>query len=100
MKISLALLVLLLAAAWTGTQGESFRSSKGTCCPKKVVSPRKSLEKKIPEDKIQAYRYTSSDCTHKAVLVTLPRGEVCVDPKERWFQKYLSKQKQPNSTSE
>ncbi|NXH36703.1 CCL26 protein, partial [Myiagra hebetior] len=93
MKISLALLILLLAAACAGRQGVSFRSSKVTCCPKEKFSHRK-----IPEAKILEYRYTSSTCTHKAVLVTLPGGMVCVDPEERWFQKYLRKQK-PNSTS-
>ncbi|NWT81064.1 CCL5 protein, partial [Lanius ludovicianus] len=94
MKISLVLLVLLLAAAWAGRQGVSFRSSKVTCCPKE-----KFFHHKIPEAKILEYQYTSSSCTHKAVLVTLPGGMVCVDPGKRWFQKYLRKQKNPNSTS-
>ncbi|NXO18289.1 CCL26 protein, partial [Oriolus oriolus] len=95
MKISLALLVLLLAAAWAGGQGVSFRSSKVTCCSKEMFSHRK-----IPEAKIQEYRYTAPSCTHKAVLVKLPAAIVCVDPKEKWFQKYLRKQKKLNSTSE
>ncbi|KAM4760705.1 C-C motif chemokine 5-like [Cyanocitta cristata] len=94
MKISLALLVLLLAAAWAGRQGVSFRSSKVTCCSK-----GKFFHGKIPEAKILEYHYTSPTCTHKAVLVTLPGGMVCVDPKEKWLQKYLKKQKKPNSTS-
>ncbi|NWW64135.1 CCL13 protein, partial [Ifrita kowaldi] len=94
MKISLVLLVLLLAAAWAGRQGMSFRSSKVTCCSKEMFS-----RQKIPEFRIKEYQYTPSTCTHKAVLVTLPRGMVCVDPQESWFQEYLSKQKKPNSTS-
>ncbi|NXC55029.1 CCL5 protein, partial [Aleadryas rufinucha] len=95
MKSSLALLLLLLAAAWAGRKGSSFRSSTVTCCPKEKFFPRR-----IPEAKIQEYQYTSSACTHKAVLVTLPGGMmVCVDPEKKWFQKYLRKQKQPNSTS-
>ncbi|XP_010400780.1 C-C motif chemokine 5-like [Corvus cornix cornix] len=94
MKISLALLVLLLAAAWAGRPGMSFRSSKVMCCPKEKFS-----RGRIPEDKILEYHYTSPTCTHKAVLVTMPRGMVCVDPEEKWFQKYLRKQKKPNSTS-
>ncbi|NWW16033.1 CCL5 protein, partial [Falcunculus frontatus] len=95
MKISLALLVLLLAAAWAGSQGLSFHSSKVTCCPKEMF-----FHRRIPDAKIQEYQYTSSTCTHRAVLVTLPgKMTVCVDPEKRWFQNYLRKQKKPNSTS-
>ncbi|NXS24234.1 CCL5 protein, partial [Mystacornis crossleyi] len=95
MKISLALLVLLLAAAWAGRPGVSFRSSKVTCCSEKMFS-----RQKIPAFRIQKYEYTSPKCTHKAVLVMLQKGTmVCVDPEERWFQQYLRKQN-PNSTSQ
>ncbi|NXQ57291.1 CCL13 protein, partial [Anthoscopus minutus] len=93
MKISLALLILLLAAAWTGSQGISFRSSRATCCSKEKFSRRK-----IPEVKIQSHLYTAPSCTHRAVLVKLQKGTVCVDPQERWFQEYLRKKKL-NSTS-
>ncbi|NXO62259.1 CCL13 protein, partial [Phainopepla nitens] len=94
MKISLALLILLLAAAWTGSHGMSFRSPRVPCCSKQMFYP-----KKIPEFRIQSYQYTAPSCTHRAVLVKLLRGMVCVDPEERWFQEYLRKQKKPNSTS-
>ncbi|NXX25009.1 CCL13 protein, partial [Nicator chloris] len=94
MKISSALLILLLAAAWTGSQGMSFRSSRGTCCSKEMFS-----RQKIPEFRIQGYLYTPPTCTHRAVLVKLPKGMVCVDPQERWFQRFLRKQKKSNSTS-
>ncbi|NWU22061.1 CCL13 protein, partial [Dyaphorophyia castanea] len=94
MKISLALLVLLLAAAWAGRQG-SFRSSRVTCCSKEMFS-----RQKIPAIKIQRYEYTSPSCTHRAVLVTVAKGPICVDPEERWFQQYLRKQKKAKSTSQ
>ncbi|NXN84102.1 CCL2 protein, partial [Bombycilla garrulus] len=94
MKISLALLVLLLAAACTGSHAMSFRSSSITCCSEKMFH-----RKKIPEFRIQGYQDTASGCTRRAVLVKLQRGMVCVDPEERWFQKYLRKQKKLNSTS-
>ncbi|NWY44255.1 CCL5 protein, partial [Sylvia atricapilla] len=93
MKISLALLVLLLAAAWIGGQGMSFQSHRSNCCSQDMF-----LHKKIPEAKIQGYKYTPSTCTHKAVLVKLERGLVCVDPRKKWFQEYLRK-KESNSTS-
>ncbi|NXA73588.1 CCL13 protein, partial [Thryothorus ludovicianus] len=92
MKISLALLILLLAAAWTGSQGMSFRSSRAKCCSKEMFSRRK-----IPEARIQGYQHTAPTCTHRAVLVKLLKGLVCVDPEERWFQEYLRKQKKTNS---
>ncbi|NXI78058.1 CCL8 protein, partial [Rhipidura dahli] len=94
MKISLALLALLLAAAWAGSQGVSLRSSKVRCCSEEMFS-----HQKIPEAKILAYQNTTPTCTHQAVLVKLQEGMVCVDPKQRWFQKYLRKQKKANSTS-
>ncbi|NWW33038.1 CCL13 protein, partial [Panurus biarmicus] len=94
MKISLALLTLLLAAAWTGSQGMSFRSSRGTCCSKE-----KFYSRKIPEFRIQGYLYTAPTCTHRAVLVKVLKGMVCVDPEERWFQEYLRKQKKAKGTS-
>ncbi|NXT16005.1 CCL13 protein, partial [Prunella fulvescens] len=94
MKISVFLLILLLAAAWTGSQGMSFRSSRVKCCPKEKFSHRK-----IPEFRIQSYQYTPPSCTHRAVLVKLLKGVVCVDPEVEWFQEYLRKHKKPNSTS-
>ncbi|NWY65346.1 CCL13 protein, partial [Erithacus rubecula] len=92
MKIS-ALLLLLLAAAWVGSQGMSFRS-RSQCCSREMFSSRK-----IPEQLIQGYQHTDPSCTHRAVLVKLQKGMVCVDPEKKWFQKFLRKQKQPNSTS-
>ncbi|XP_041278932.1 C-C motif chemokine 13-like [Onychostruthus taczanowskii] len=94
MKISLALLILLLAAAWTGSQGMSFRRSRANCCSKGMFSHRK-----IPEFRIRGYLQTAPTCTHRAVLVKLPKGMVCVDPEEKWLQEYLRKQKEPNSTT-
>ncbi|NXI09567.1 CCL5 protein, partial [Irena cyanogastra] len=92
MKISVALLVLLLAAAWTGSQGLSFRSSRANCCSQ--LSHRR-----IPEFRIQSYQHTSPGCSRRAVFVKLLKGTVCVDPEAKWFQEYLSKQQKPNSTS-
>ncbi|KAM3660907.1 C-C motif chemokine 13-like [Ammospiza maritima maritima] len=94
MRISLALLVLLLAAAWTGSHGMSFRSLRAKCCSKEMFYHRK-----IQESRILGYLETPSTCTHRAVFVKLLKGMVCVDPDKKWFQEYLRKQKNPNSTS-
>ncbi|NWH39480.1 CCL13 protein, partial [Chloropsis hardwickii] len=94
MKIAVALLVLLLAAAWTGSQGLSFRRSSPPCCSKEQFS-----SKRIPHFKIQSYQKTPSNCPLKAVIVKLPKWSVCVDPEAKWFKDYLRKQEKPKSTS-
>ncbi|TRZ24550.1 hypothetical protein HGM15179_002593 [Zosterops borbonicus] len=58
MKISLALLILLLAAACTGNRG--FHSSGSKCC-------KNYYPGKISESKIQDYNYTPSNCNLTAV---------------------------------
>ncbi|NXQ45819.1 CCL13 protein, partial [Catharus fuscescens] len=93
MKVSV-LLLLLLAAAWTGSQGVSLRSgSRLDCCSKDMFKYQR-----IPAKKTQGYEETDPSCTLKAVLVKIPKGKVCVDPEEKWFQNYLRKQKKPKST--
>ncbi|NWV79969.1 CCL5 protein, partial [Dasyornis broadbenti] len=94
MKISLALLMLLLAAACTGRKAVSFRSPRPTCCPKEML-----FRRKIQASRIQEFRYTASSCALKAVLVKLPKLTLCVDPEEKWFQEYLRMQKKPNTSS-
>ncbi|NWX69873.1 CCL13 protein, partial [Alca torda] len=93
MKVfSLVLLTLLLATLWTGSQGVSLRSSYSTCCYKDMF-----IRKKILASNIQSYQKTPSHCSHRAVRVELLNGKkFCVDPEERWFQRY---QRQKKSTS-
>ncbi|NXN48019.1 CCL4 protein, partial [Rhinoptilus africanus] len=93
MKVfSLALLTLLLAALWTGSQGVSLRSPYSTCCYKDMF-----IRKEIPASKIKSYQKTPSHCSHRAVRVETLKGQkFCVDPQERWFQQY---QQQKKSTS-
>ncbi|XP_069730282.1 C-C motif chemokine 13 [Phaenicophaeus curvirostris] len=93
MKIfSLALLTLLLAALWIGSQGLSFRSPYSKCCYKKMF-----IRQKIPAFLIRSYQKTPSHCSRKAVLVELLKGKkFCVDPEESWFHQY---QQQQESTS-
>uniref|UniRef100_A0A8B9N2P2 Chemokine interleukin-8-like domain-containing protein n=1 Tax=Accipiter nisus TaxID=211598 RepID=A0A8B9N2P2_9AVES len=95
MKVfSLALLTLLLAAIWTGSQGVSFRSSYSTCCYQKMFS-----QKKIPPFIIKSYQMTPSHCSRKALLVQLRNGrKICVDPEESWFQQYQQQKLTSTST--
>ncbi|KAF4805559.1 C-C motif chemokine [Turdus rufiventris] len=94
MKVSV-LLLLLLAATWTGSQGMSLLSRPNLdCCSEMAKRPR------IREDRIQGYQYTNPSCTLKAVLVKMEGNKMaCVDPEGKWFKKYQRKQKKPNSTS-
>ncbi|NWH51447.1 CCL4 protein, partial [Fregata magnificens] len=95
MKVfSLALLTLLLAALWTGSQGASIRSHHSACCYKDMF-----VHKKIPAFLIRNYQKTPSNCSRKAVRVELLKGKkFCVDPEESWFQEY-QRQKRSASTS-
>ncbi|NWV34683.1 CCL2 protein, partial [Grantiella picta] len=94
MKVSLALLILLLAAACTDIKAASFRSTRPECCTEEML-----VHKKIPPSRIQGFQYTASSCPLKAALVKLPKLAVCVDPEEKWFQYYLRMQKKPNAIS-
>ncbi|NXD63449.1 CCL4 protein, partial [Eolophus roseicapillus] len=93
MKISsLALLSLLLAALWTGSQGVSFRSSYSACCYKDMF-----IRRKIPALLIKSYQQTPSHCSHKAVRMELRNGKkFCMD--QDWFQQY-QRQKESTLTS-
>ncbi|XP_027546896.1 regakine-1-like [Neopelma chrysocephalum] len=94
MKIySLALLTLLLAAPWTGSQGRSLRGSHAICCHKNMF-----IRREIHASKIKSYRNTPSLCSRKAVILELQKGPVCVDPKLSWFQKYLKEKKSINTS--
>ncbi|KFR01257.1 C-C motif chemokine 4, partial [Nipponia nippon] len=85
MKVfSLALLTLLLAAPWTGSQGVSFRSPYSACCYKEMF-----VRQKIPVFLIRSYQETPSRCSHRAMRVEMLKGrKFCVDPEEHWFQQY------------
>ncbi|XP_065550884.1 C-C motif chemokine 26-like [Lathamus discolor] len=93
MKVSsLALLTLLLAALWTGSQGISFRSPYSACCYKDMF-----IHQKIPALLIKSYQETPSHCSHRAVRVELRNGKrFCVD--QHWFQQH-QRQKQSARTS-
>ncbi|KFQ55123.1 PREDICTED: C-C motif chemokine 1-like [Nestor notabilis] len=95
MKVfSLALLTVLLAALWTGSQGVSFRSPYSACCYKEMF-----IRQKIPALLIKSYQETPSHCSRRAVRVELLKGKkFCVDPKEGWFQQY-QRQKESSHTS-
>uniref|UniRef100_A0A8C4XRJ3 Chemokine interleukin-8-like domain-containing protein n=1 Tax=Falco tinnunculus TaxID=100819 RepID=A0A8C4XRJ3_FALTI len=95
MKVfSLAVLILLLATLWTGSQGISFRSSYGKCCYKNMF-----VKKEIPAAFIKDYKKTPSHCPRRAMRVeVVERRNVCVDPEETWFQNFLQ-QESSGSTS-
>ncbi|XP_074889451.1 C-C motif chemokine 13-like [Buteo buteo] len=95
MKVfSLALLTLLLAAIWTGSQGVSFRSPYSMCCYQNMF-----VQKKIPAFIIRSYQMTPSHCSRKAVRVELRNGRnICVDPEESWLQQYQRKKLISTST--
>ncbi|XP_047390336.1 C-C motif chemokine 26 [Sciurus carolinensis] len=47
--------------------------------------------KMLPWNWVQAYQFTQISCPQQGVIFTTKKGErVCVQPKEKWVQRYIS----------
>ncbi|XP_006154448.1 eotaxin [Tupaia chinensis] len=96
MKISAAILCLLLTAISFSSQVFAEPAFIPTSCCFNVAS------RKISIQKLESYRQVSgSKCPRKAVIFKTKLGkEICADPQERWVQasvKYLNQKLQtPN----
>ncbi|XP_020010291.1 C-C motif chemokine 1 [Castor canadensis] len=86
--VTMALVCLLLATVWLqDVDSMSMHVSASRCCFSFVA-------KKIPWNKIQCYRNTSSNCSYKATIFKLKgRRESCVLTEDTWVQAYLKKMK-------
>ncbi|XP_049643852.1 C-C motif chemokine 26 [Suncus etruscus] len=45
----------------------------------------------IPRNLVRTYQFTQSSCSHQAVIFTTKKNrKICVDPKKKWVQAYIT----------
>ncbi|NXN48846.1 CCL4 protein, partial [Rynchops niger] len=89
MKVSAAVLVLLLIAA---SCSQTFSGPVGSDLPICCFS---YTQHKFPQRRILRYYSTSTSCALPAIVFITKKGrQVCANPSDTWVQSYLQNLKQ------
>ncbi|KFV69567.1 C-C motif chemokine 4, partial [Dryobates pubescens] len=85
MKVSVAVLAVLIAAFCYQTSAGPIGSDPPTSCCFSYVA------RQLPRSFVVKYYDTSSQCPKPAVVFVTRKGrEVCANPEERWVQQYVN----------
>ncbi|KAG3269503.1 C-C motif chemokine ligand 8 [Ictidomys tridecemlineatus] len=95
MKVSVALLCLVLTAATVSSQEQAQPGAPLmpiTCC-------FSTINRRIPIQKLQSYTITSTQCPKVAVIFKTKRGKmICADPSENWVKDSMTLLNQNSQT--
>ncbi|XP_062448222.1 C-C motif chemokine 4 homolog [Rhea pennata] len=84
MKISVAALVVLIAAFCYQTSAAPFGADTPSSCCFTYIS------RQLPRSFVTDYYETNSLCSKSAVVFITRKGrEVCADPESKWVQDYV-----------
>ncbi|NP_001039297.1 C-C motif chemokine 5 precursor [Gallus gallus] len=82
--VAVSLSILLVAALFPQASSSPFGADTTVCCFNYSV-------RKLPQNHVKDYFYTSSKCPQAAVVFITRKGrQVCANPDARWVKEYIN----------